>query len=79
MMRGCRILKAIDLSKNTFSKDNINHFLKVMGEQGSNTIESLAIGQLNLAKESSQFVHTAINSMRNLRSLNISGNPNIGC
>ena len=79
MMRGCRILKALDLSKNTFSKDNLNYFLKVMAEQGSNTIEALAIGQLNLGKESSQFVHTAINSMRNLRSLNISGNPNIGC
>lgn len=44
MMRGCRILKAVDLSKNTFSKDNINYFLKVMAEQGSNTIEALAIG-----------------------------------
>lgn len=45
LFRGCKMLRSIDISKNTISKENINSFFKLL-EQSK--IECLAISQINL-------------------------------
>lgn len=45
IFRGCKQLRSIDISKNTFNKDIINLFFK-LAEQSR--IECIAISQINL-------------------------------
>ena len=78
LFRGCSLLTSIDISKNVLSKENLNNFLKMISEHGSNSIEALAMSQVNIQKESFSYLISAVSALASLKKLNISGNDKLG-
>ena len=78
LLRGCLGLRSIDISKNMLSRENLNHFLKMLAERGANSIEALAMSQVSIQRESFPFLINAVSALGRLKKLNISGNDKLG-
>jgi len=78
LFRGCTLLRSIDISKNALSKENLNNFLRMIAEHGANSIEALAMSQVNIQKESFPFLISAISALAGLKKLNVSSNDKLG-
>ena len=78
LLRGCALLRSVDISKNMLSKENLNHLLKTLAERGANSIEALAMSQVSIQRESFPFLISAVSALVRLKKLNISGNEKLG-
>lgn len=78
LFTGCRILRQLDISKNVMSKDNLNHIFKILSSQQAPPIECLALSQVNLPRDSLSYLVQAVQHLKNLKKINISGNDKIG-
>lgn len=78
VLTGCSNLRAIDLSNNPLSSDNLNHFLTVIAKRGAHTIEALALSEVNITQDSHSALVTAIGALGLLRKLDLSGNEKLG-
>jgi Ran GTPase-activating protein (RanGAP) involved in mRNA processing and transport len=72
----CKQLSQLDLSKNAFSRDNINHIFKSIAARGKQ-LECLAVSQVNLHRETLQNLVSVVETLPSLRKLNISGNEKV--
>ena len=43
LFRGCKLLRMVDISRNYFSKENLNCLFKMIKMHGNNSIEALSI------------------------------------
>ena len=77
-MNGCSNLRAIDISNNSLTKENLNQFLSVLASRGGNSIESLSLSEVNITQESHAQLVTAASNLTVLRKLDLSGNANLG-
>ena len=78
ILTGCTNLRSIDISNNHLAKDNLNHFLTLLADRGTHTIEALALSELSIPRESHAALVTAIGSLTVLRKLDLSGNEQLG-
>ena len=74
---GITDLRQLDISKNSLTRENFNHFFKLLQQNKSSFLECLALSQVNLPRESLAYLINAVQQMSQLRKLNISGNEKI--
>lgn len=60
------------------SKENLNHIFKILSSHQAPPLECLALSQVNLPRDSLSYLVQAVQHLKNLRKLNISGNEKIG-
>lgn len=75
MINGCSNLRAINLSKNQLSVENLNYFLNLVSN--CQKIESLNLSGLQISRDSLQPLNFAVQSLRQLKKLDISNNMKV--